>query len=129
MGNHVMFGTLTIESNRIIKQTALAYAMFDGYPVTHGHVLIVPKRIEASYFKLSKEEKTAMFELVKDMKDYLDEHYKPAGYNIGWNDGITAGQTIMHCHIHVIPRYRGDMDDPRGGVRGVIPHKQKYGGE
>jgi diadenosine tetraphosphate (Ap4A) HIT family hydrolase len=128
MSKPLMFGSITVELDRVIQDNALAYAIFDGYPVTKGHILIIPKRIEASYFKLTIEEQRALLDLLEEMKRYLDVKYHPDGYNVGWNDGEAAGQTILHCHIHLIPRYSGDSEDPRGGVRGVIPHKQKYEG-
>ena len=75
---------------------------------------------------MTPEEKTAVMELVEQGKALLDQELKPDGYNVGINSGLAAGQTVMHAHVHLIPRYRGDTDDPRGGVRGVIPEKQKY---
>ena len=80
----------------------------------------------ADYFDMTPEEKTAVMELVGQGKALLDQELKPDGYNVGINSGSAAGQTVMHAHVHLIPRYRGDTDDPRGGVRGVIPEKQKY---
>jgi len=80
----------------------------------------------ADYFDMTPEEKTAVMELVGQGKALLDQKLKPDGYNVGINSGSAAGQTVMHAHVHLIPRYRGDTDDPRGGVRGVIPEKQKY---
>jgi diadenosine tetraphosphate (Ap4A) HIT family hydrolase len=80
----------------------------------------------ADYFDMTPEEKTAVMELVEQGKALLDQELKPDGYNVGINSGSAAGQTVMHAHVHLIPRYRGDTDDPRGGVRGVIPEKQKY---
>ena len=110
----------------IILKNDLCYAKFDKYPVNKGHILIIPFRHFDNYFDATKEEKMALIELIDKAKQYLDKNFKPDGYNIGINVGKTAGQTIMHVHIHIIPRYKGDMDDPRGGVRGVIPEKQKY---
>ncbi len=104
----------------------LLYARYDKYPVSEGHCLIVPKRHVETWFDLTREEQTEAFELIDKVKALLDEKYVPDGYNIGMNCGETAGQTIPHAHIHVIPRYIGDMKDPRGGVRGVIPEKQSY---
>jgi len=80
----------------------------------------------ADYFDMTPEEKTAVMELVEQGKALLDRELKPDGYNVGINSGLAAGQTVMHAHVHLIPRYRADTDDPRGGVRGVIPEKQKY---
>lgn len=104
----------------------LVYARFDKFPVSEGHCLIIPKRHVETWFDMSKEEQKEAFDLIEKVKAMLDEKYSPDGYNIGMNCGETAGQTIPHAHIHVIPRYKGDMDNPRGGVRGVIPEKQSY---
>ena len=109
-----------------ILSNKLAYARYDKYPVCEGHLLISPYRHVSSYFDLTPEEKTAIFDLLEQAKVLLDRERKPDGYNIGINDGEDAGQTVWHVHVHLIPRYKGDMDDPRGGVRGVIPEKQKY---
>lgn len=89
-------------------------------------MLIIPHRHFADYFDATEEEKNAIWGLVDETKVFLDERLSPQGYNIGINVGEPAGQTVMHLHIHLIPRYVGDMSDPKGGVRGVIPEKQKY---
>ena len=109
-----------------VIENRFALAVFDTYPVSPGHLLIVPKRHIAEYFELSTEEKHDMWSLVDLGKDFLNAQHSPGGYNIGINCGNVAGQTVMHAHIHLIPRYIGDVTDPRGGVRGVIPEKQKY---
>lgn len=98
----------------------------DVYPVSLGHTLIIPKRHVATYFDLRFEERENLLSVIDAVKLELDVDFRPDGYNIGFNVGEVAGQTVMHCHVHVIPRYVGDMEDPRGGVRGVIPEKQKY---
>lgn len=98
----------------------------DKYPVSSGHTLIIPKRHVETYFDLSFEERISLVDVIDAVKLELDVDFRPDGYNIGFNVGEVAGQTVMHCHVHVIPRYVGDMEDPRGGVRGVIPDKQKY---
>ncbi|ERN53990.1 HIT family protein [Alkalihalophilus marmarensis] len=103
-----------------------AYAIYDRYPVTEGHILIIPKRHVADYFEATSTEQAALFELVHTARAFLNDTYSPDGFNIGMNCGEAAGQTIFHAHIHVIPRYNGDMENPRGGVRGVIPAKQSY---
>ena len=110
----------------IILENGYAYARYDRYPVSPGHLLIIPKRHIASLFEADADEIVSLWELVSRGKEYLDAKYSPDGYNIGINDGQPAGQTIMHLHIHLIPRYVGDMEDPKGGVRGVIPGKQGY---
>ena len=104
----------------------LAYARYDSYPVSNGHLLIIPVRHVEDYFAMTLEEKTAVMDLVDRGRALLEKNFKPDGFNIGANCGSAAGQTVQHAHVHLIPRYRGDMDDPRGGVRGVIPEKQKY---
>lgn len=101
-------------------------AFFDQHPVSKGHLLLIPKAHHETYFELTLEEKAALADLIEEGKKYLDATFAPDGYNIGANCGEAAGQTISHCHIHLIPRYHGDMEDPSGGVRGVIPDKQKY---
>lgn len=110
----------------IIDQSELVYVIYDGYPVSKGHTLIIPKRHVASFFDLTHEEHLAILNALNTQKSRLDELYHPDGYNIGVNDLLAAGQTIEHVHVHLIPRYIGDMIDPKGGVRGVIPSKQKY---
>ena len=110
----------------IIFKNDLCYARFDRYPVNKGHILIIPFRHFDSYFDATKEEKIAFIELIDEAKEYLDKNFKPDGYNIGVNIGKEAGQTVFHVHIHLIPRYKWDMENPEGGVRGVIPEKQKY---
>lgn len=109
-----------------LGENELAFYFEDKYPVTPGHLLLVPKRHVATYFEATPEEKQALWELVERAKLYLEQHRQPDGYNIGINVGETAGQTVFHLHIHLIPRYSGDMADPRGGVRHVIPEKGKY---
>ncbi len=115
-----------IKQDQIIKENKYAYAIYDKYPVSEGHILVISKNHIRDYFCASKEEKEAVFSLMEECKEILDEKYNPDGYNIGLNCGVEAGQTIMHLHLHLIPRYEGDIDDPTGGVRGVIPEKRVY---
>jgi diadenosine tetraphosphate (Ap4A) HIT family hydrolase len=103
-----------------------AIAINDGFPVSLGHILIVPKRHIASFFDATKEEQTSMFDLLAKMRQRIQADLNPDGFNIGINDGTAAGQTVMHLHIHLIPRYNGDMPDPRGGVRWIYPDKTAY---
>lgn len=110
----------------VILQNDLAYVTYDTYPVSPGHCVVIPFRHIPSYFETTQEEKLAILELIDTMKKLLDRERKPDGYNIGVNIGQAAGQSIMHLHVHIIPRYFGDMENPKGGVRGVIPDKQKY---
>ena len=109
-----------------VAENALAFALEDRFPVSPGHTLVIPRRLFATWFEATPEERTALFELVDEVKRVLDERLHPDGYNIGINAGEAAGQTVPHLHVHVIPRYRGDVDDPRGGVRHVIPGKGNY---
>jgi diadenosine tetraphosphate (Ap4A) HIT family hydrolase len=111
----------------MVKETELAYVIRDRFPVTKGHHLVIPKRHEPSWFELTQGEIAQCNILVKDLrKQILDEDPSVLGFNIGVNAGRAAGQTIMHCHIHLIPRRHGDTDDPTGGVRGVVPSMQRY---
>jgi diadenosine tetraphosphate (Ap4A) HIT family hydrolase len=105
-----------------------AFAIFDGFPVSPGHVLVTTRRIVETWFDATDEEQAALMALVKEAKQLLDlrPSPKPDGYNVGFNSGAASGQTVPHVHIHVIPRYHGDMPDPRGGVRHVIPYKGNY---
>lgn len=115
------------ESERsIIASSALSLAFFDGFPVSPGHTLIIPKRHVASFFDLTQDERKDLFDMADEVKRILDERFHPDGYNIGVNVGEAAGQSIFHVHLHLIPRYSGDVPNPRGGVRGVIPQKQNY---
>jgi diadenosine tetraphosphate (Ap4A) HIT family hydrolase len=110
----------------IIIQSDIAYAIYDIYPVNKGHALIIPKRHCSNYFDLTIEEQSACILLLNQVKNIVANKFSPDGFNIGVNIGVNAGQTINHVHIHLIPRYAGDVEEPRGGVRGVIPHKQNY---
>ena len=101
-------------------------AFYDGFPVSPGHALIIPRRHVASYFDLTRQEREAMTQMMLDVKLKLDERFHPDGYNVGINVGEYAGQSVFHCHMHLIPRYKGDVSNPKGGVRGVIPGKQLY---
>jgi diadenosine tetraphosphate (Ap4A) HIT family hydrolase len=109
-----------------VLENSLAYARWDKHPVTEGHLLIIPKRHFADYFEATAEEKGELWELVDKGKALVDQMFKPDGYNVGINVGASAGQTILHLHIHLIPRRKGDMENPRGGVRHVIPSKGNY---
>ncbi len=103
-----------------------AWAKYDAYPLTPGHTLIIPKRHIVSLFEATKEEQGALLELLGEMRQRLLKERQPDGFNIGINDGAAAGQTVMHLHIHLIPRHKGDTPDPRGGVRWIFPHKAMY---
>lgn len=110
----------------LLCETATALAFLDGYPVSKGHTLIIPKRHVASYFELTNHEQQALWAVTNHCKELLQKRFNPDGFNVGINVGEAAGQSIFHVHIHIIPRYNGDVENPRGGVRGVIPNKQKY---
>ena len=112
---------------QIIIKNDHAYAIYDGYPVTEYHSLIIPFRHVPDYFELTKEEILGCNSLLHILRDdILQSDSSVTGFNIGMNAGFSAGQTIFHCHIHLIPRRDGDIDNPRGGVRGVIPDKRIY---
>lgn len=111
---------------RIIEANRRAVAVADAYPVAAGHTLIIPRRHVLDFFELTVQEIRSVYELLLVMRRRLDRERAPAGYNVGVNLSRTAGQTVMHTHIHLIPRYPGDVDDPAGGVRYVIPHKARY---
>ena len=110
----------------ILAENKAALAFYDRYPVTRGHTLIIPRRHVASYFDLQQEELDNISKLSFTCRKILKEKYNPQGFNLGVNVGEAAGQSIFHCHIHLIPRYTGDVANPRGGVRGVIPERQNY---
>lgn len=111
---------------RILHEADTALALHDGYPVSPGHTLVIPRRHVASFFEITDAECADLMSLLAAARDDIDRQFHPAGYNIGINDGAAAGQTVQHLHIHLIPRYEGDRDDPRGGVRWVLPDKAAY---
>ena len=116
-----------VPQERIITTNERAYAIRDGFPVTPLHTLIIPKRHAVDYFELTKEELLACDELIKKVQqDIKAEDASVDGFNIGMNVGLSAGQTVFHCHIHLIPRRTGDVENPRGGVRHTIPGKGFY---
>jgi superfamily II DNA or RNA helicase/diadenosine tetraphosphate (Ap4A) HIT family hydrolase/SOS-response transcriptional repressor LexA len=112
--------------NEWVAHNDLAFAIRDGFPVSPGHTLVIPFREVLTWFEATPEERTAIFDLVLAVKAGLDEELKPTGYNVGFNAGTAAGQTVPHLHVHVIPRYDGDVPDPTGGIRHVIPGKGNY---
>ena len=116
-----------VRESDLVKENDLAYVSYDSFPVTNMHCLIIPKRHVKDYFDLTNEEIIACNKLTKDIKNEI-EFKDPTvkGFNIGTNAGKVSGQSILHCHIHLIPRRVGDVENPQGGVRSVIPSKQHY---
>ena len=115
-----------LDKDQIVANSSHGLAVRDGFPISPGHTLIVPRRHVASFFDLSSEEQSDLLELINDTKKLLESEFYPQGYNIGINDGPAAGQTVMHLHIHIVPRYEGDVTDPRGGIRWIFPEKANY---
>ena len=115
-----------LPKERVIDSNPHGMVIRDGFPISPGHTLVIPNRHIGSFFELSPEERQSLLDLLDAAKLVLDSELKPDGYNIGINDGPSAGQTVPHLHIHLIPRYNGDQTDPRGGVRWIIPEKADY---
>ena len=115
-----------IAKDAVIVENPDCVAFFDRYPVSRGHALVVPNRVVGSIFDLDARVQAEIWETVGRVRDILTEMFNPDGFNIGVNDGKAAGQTVAHTHVHVIPRYIGDVGDPRGGIRWVIPEKTRY---
>ena len=114
------------DKNRIVYEDDTWIAVYDSYPVSKGHTLLIPKRHCETFFDLNDVETGSLVTTINIVKSVLEANFKPNGFNIGANCGKSAGQTVMHCHIHLIPRYDGDVEDPRGGVRGCIPSHMRY---
>jgi diadenosine tetraphosphate (Ap4A) HIT family hydrolase len=110
----------------ILAETKLSFAILDHFPVSDGHTLIIPKRHVKSIWEMTPEEFSDAFTLVRQIKEVVQEKFKPQGFNVGVNCGEAAGQTVFHAHIHLIPRYTADVPSPRGGVRNIIPGKGDY---
>ena len=115
-----------LPSERIAGGNTLGLIVRDAYPVSPGHTLIIPRRHVGSFFEITPDERAALLALLDEARDGLARSHQPAAWNIGINDGPAAGQTVPHLHIHLIPRYAGDVEDPRGGVRWVMPGKARY---
>lgn len=115
-----------LDADRVWFASKHALAFADSFPISQGHTLVIPVRHVTSIFDLSDTEQAALWALVSQARTALLEKFRPDGFNIGVNDGAAAGQTIDHAHIHVIPRRKGDVPDPRGGIRWVIPEKAPY---
>ncbi|MFM2285260.1 MAG: hypothetical protein RLZZ543_757 [Bacteroidota bacterium] len=115
-----------LEQDRILYRDDYFFIIKDAFPVSPGHLLIISNTLRKDFFELTDKEKAQFPKTIEQAKALISIEYKPDGYNIGMNCGETAGQTVFHFHCHVIPRYKGDMENPRGGVRHVIPSKGKY---
>ena len=116
----------SLRTDRIIQENGTAFWILDGFPVSQGHSLIIPKRNVGSFFEVNAEERVGMLALLDEAQKWLSSKYQSEAFNIGINDGLLAGQTVPHLHMHLIPRYAGDVSDPKGGVRWVIPDKADY---
>jgi len=114
------------DAKGVSLKNELAYSARDSYAVSPGHTVVIPRRHVSSFFDLTPEEVIACMGLITEERRLLDAEFKPDGYNIGVNIGPAAGQSIFHVHIHIIPRYKGDVENPQGGVRHVIPKKGHY---
>ena len=117
---------LALPPSAWVASNDLAFAVRDHYPASPGHTLVVPRREVATWFDATREEQHAIFDLVDEVKRALDAELHPDGYNVGFNAGAAAGQTVMHLHVHVIPRFRGDVADPRGGIRHALPSRGNW---
>ena len=117
---------LDIPQKDYIYQSDDFFMIYDRFPVSPGHILIISKKAHSDYFELSESEKISLPNLIDKAKSIIEEQYQPDGYNIGMNCGSAAGQTVMHFHCHIIPRYKGDMTDPRGGIRHAVEGKGYY---
>lgn len=116
-----------VRDGRVIASNGQAYAIYDKFPITEGHMLIIPVRHFPDFFEISGSEHQAVFDLLKAMRrKLLADDSSITGFNVGVNVGEVAGQTVPHCHVHLIPRRAGDTDRPRGGIRGIIPDKRSY---
>lgn len=121
-----LFPFCNIEPERVLYEDAHCFVIRDGFPVSYGHTLIITRRHVSSFFDTTPEEKTALLNALGSAQKGMAIEYHPDAWNIGINDGPAAGQTVPHLHIHLIPRYDGDVPDPRGGVRRVIPDQAHY---
>lgn len=128
MNNCVFCDIYENNKEKIIAENKLTFAILDNYPVNPGHMLIIPKRHFQSLFDATEDEISSIYELLHKCKTIADGKYKPTGYNIGINVGYDAGQTVMHLHVHLIPRYKGDVENPRGGIRKLKPQLMGYEG-
>ncbi len=117
---------LAIPASKWVTSNELAFAIRDGYPVSPGHTLVVPKRLIADWDAATTAERDAILAVVDVVKQQLRDEFHPDGFNLGINEGAAAGQTVFHLHVHVIPRYAGDVPDPRGGIRHAVMGKGNW---
>ena len=117
---------LTISDDRVIYKGDFFFMIYDAYPVSKNHLLIISNELREDYFSLTEEEQQELPKMINKAKSIIEKEIKPDGYNIGMNCGVTSGQTVMHFHCHIIPRFKGDVDNPSGGVRHCIMHKGYY---
>ncbi len=118
----------TYDKGKFIAENDFAFAIYDNFPVNEGHSLIIPKRHFANFFEATEEEIAGIYSMLHEVKGIVDKKYSPTGYNVGINVGEDGGQTIMHLHVHLIPRYRGDVENPRGGIRKLKKELVPYNG-
>ena len=116
----------SLAPDRLVLTSVHAVVIRDSFPVSPGHTLVIARRHVGSFFDVTDDERAGLLDMLLRAREGLEREFHPAGYNIGINDGAAAGQTVQHLHIHLIPRYEGDRDDPRGGVRWVLPDKAAY---
>ena len=114
------------EDSQRFAENKLFFARFDDFPVSKGHCEIIPKAHIISFFDLTGEQVLSLYELLEKIKEILGEKFNPDGYNVGINEGKAAGRTQDHLHVQIIPRYEGDVENPRGGIRNIIPNKGDY---
>jgi diadenosine tetraphosphate (Ap4A) HIT family hydrolase len=126
MTNSCLFCELYLKKDRILYENKTFWTLFDKNPVTNGHALAIPKRHVISFFDLKKTELSDLLDSLQNTKEIIDDKFNPDSYNMGINDGESAGRTIHHLHVHLIPRYKGDVENPVGGVRNIIPGKGEY---
>jgi len=122
----IKFGKHSIDNDRILYQDSDFFLMYDGFPTNPGHILIITNGSEETYFDLSDSKKNKLNQMILKAKEIVESKYQPDGYNIGMNCGLAAGQTVMQFHCHLIPRYTGDVENPRGGVRHSVIGKGYY---
>jgi len=127
MGKKCFFCDIQMQNDdKRITENQYFFARYDDFPISNGHCEIIPKKHIESFFELNPSQVQSLYDLVKDVKEIIEERFKPDGYNIGINEGKAAGRTQDHLHIHLIPRYHGDVENPRGGIRNVIAQKADY---